>query len=339
MTEIYLIRHGEAEGNVFRRLHGQYDSLLMPRGYAQRECLQKRFADIRVDGCFSSDLTRACLTAQSICAPKGLELHRDARFRELNVGVWEDMAYGYLDQFHGHDMHLFSHDPKNWQVSGSEPYSDYTERFIDGMRSAAEQFPGGTVAIFCHGAVLRGTLMRLFFHDSADQLPISDNTGVCRIFYDKGNFSYEYLNDNSHIPTELSTYYIQSWWRSTDNRKEANLYFTPYCAQTCADRLPVPQWEDGGQTMTAWLYSGPVGTVCLGKQEGSEGVITGMYLRQDMLGRGYADQLLGCAVSHFRRLGCRSLRFAPGEYPEDIVRRYGFDAQTLSRSIDPKDAL
>ena len=30
MTEIYLIRHGEAEGNVFRRLHGQYDALLTP---------------------------------------------------------------------------------------------------------------------------------------------------------------------------------------------------------------------------------------------------------------------------------------------------------------------
>lgn len=337
MTEIYLIRHGEAEGNVFRRLHGQYDSLLMPRGYRQRDCLQERFSGIAVDGCFSSDLTRACLTAQSICVPKGLPLHRDARFRELNVGVWEDMAYGYLHTFYPRDMHAFSHDPKNWQVCGSERYSDYTERFVDGMKAAAEQYPGGTVAIFCHGAVLRGTLMHLFFHDSAQGLPISDNTGVCRIFYDQGSFSYEYLNDNSHIPAELSTYYIQSWWRDTDNRKEADLYFLPYAGESIGAALP--PWEEGGRRMTAWLYSGPVGVVSLGRQEEDCGRIIGMSLREDMLGRGYADQLLGCAVSHFRRLGCRRLQLLPGQYPEDIASRYAFDSRTLTHSIDPKAAL
>ena len=35
MTTIYLIRHGEAEGNAFRRTHGQYDSILTPNGFRQ----------------------------------------------------------------------------------------------------------------------------------------------------------------------------------------------------------------------------------------------------------------------------------------------------------------
>ena len=30
MTTVYIIRHAEAEGNVYRRCHGQYDSLLTP---------------------------------------------------------------------------------------------------------------------------------------------------------------------------------------------------------------------------------------------------------------------------------------------------------------------
>ena len=33
MTTVYLIRHAEAEGNVYRRCHGQYDSLLTERAY------------------------------------------------------------------------------------------------------------------------------------------------------------------------------------------------------------------------------------------------------------------------------------------------------------------
>lgn len=36
MTEIYLIRHAEAEGNIFRRIHGHYNSLLTPEGFARR---------------------------------------------------------------------------------------------------------------------------------------------------------------------------------------------------------------------------------------------------------------------------------------------------------------
>ena len=43
MTTIYLIRHAEAEGNVFRRIHGQYDSCVTPNGRRQIAALAQRF--------------------------------------------------------------------------------------------------------------------------------------------------------------------------------------------------------------------------------------------------------------------------------------------------------
>ena len=49
MTTIYLIRHAEAEGNVYRRCHGQYDSLLTERAYQQLPYLAQRFADVPLD--------------------------------------------------------------------------------------------------------------------------------------------------------------------------------------------------------------------------------------------------------------------------------------------------
>lgn len=335
MTQIYLIRHGEAEGNVFRRFHGQYNSLLMPRGYEQRNYIQKRFENIPVDACFSSDLTRACLTAGSIYIPKGLKLQQDKRFREVHVGVWEDLPYGYLDTYYGNDMRDFTRDPVHWHVEGGETYGDYTDRFIAGMEDAARQYQGGTICIFCHGAVLRGVLMRLFFHDCPDDLPISDNAGVSHLFYDKGRFTYEYLNDNSHIPQHLSTYYIQSWWRKTDNRKEANLLFEPFETSDLQFIDKIVACDEGGILMTGKLGNRPVGIISLGKQIEATGIILGMTMREDMLGRYYADQLLGCAISHFRRLGCNRIQAVPGEYPDSVIARYGFDEITCSRSIDP----
>lgn len=86
MTTIYLIRHAEAEGNVFRRIHGQYDSCVTPNGRRQIAALAQRFAGIPVDAVYASDLKRTCLTATAIYRQKGLPLHRDARFREVGLG-------------------------------------------------------------------------------------------------------------------------------------------------------------------------------------------------------------------------------------------------------------
>ena len=56
MTNIYLIRHAEAEGNLYRRIHGWYDSLITPRGWKQIEALSKRFKDVHIDAVYSLSL-------------------------------------------------------------------------------------------------------------------------------------------------------------------------------------------------------------------------------------------------------------------------------------------
>ena len=76
MTTIYLVRHAEAEGNLYRIAQGQNNSNLTDRGWRQVRALERRFADIPVDAVYSSDLYRTCATASAIYKPKGLPLHR-----------------------------------------------------------------------------------------------------------------------------------------------------------------------------------------------------------------------------------------------------------------------
>ena len=52
MTTIYLIRHAEAEGNLYRIAQGQYDSNLTDRGWRQVRALERRFADIHIDAVY-----------------------------------------------------------------------------------------------------------------------------------------------------------------------------------------------------------------------------------------------------------------------------------------------
>ena len=49
MTTIYLIRHAEAEGNLYRIAQGQDDSILTDRGWRQVKALERRFDGVQID--------------------------------------------------------------------------------------------------------------------------------------------------------------------------------------------------------------------------------------------------------------------------------------------------
>ncbi|MDE6899973.1 MAG: histidine phosphatase family protein, partial [Oscillospiraceae bacterium] len=70
-TKIFLVRHAEAEGNLFRIAHGQYDSIITPQGYRQLAWLRERFKDETLDAVYGSDLTRTRATASALYAPRG----------------------------------------------------------------------------------------------------------------------------------------------------------------------------------------------------------------------------------------------------------------------------
>ena len=86
-TKLYLIRHAEAEGNLFRVAHGQYDSNITPRGYRQLAYLRRRFQDIRLDAVYGSDLTRAHTTASALYVPRGMDFHPASLLREICLGA------------------------------------------------------------------------------------------------------------------------------------------------------------------------------------------------------------------------------------------------------------
>lgn len=330
MTTIYLVRHGEAEGNAFRRIHGQYDSLLTPTGHMQVQALEKRFADVPVHACYSSDLTRTSLTARAIYIPKGLPLHRSPAFRETNVGRWEDLPFGYLEKNEAEEMWRFNHDTTNWRIDLAETFPVYTNRFIDAMIQAAEENSGKTIAIFCHGCVMRGVLARLFFNSTFDKIPYCDNTAVSKLFWDGNEFSYEYLNDASHLPPEISTFARQKWWRQ-GAKKDFNLWFQPY-SQDDTRLNGLFQTDSRWDSFVAMLHEEPVGLLSL-----FDGVIEGLHLLPQYRDRLFEDQLLGQAYSQFRKQGRKSAkaRVSQVDVPE-VLTRYGFEPQGAlwQRSID-----
>ena len=94
MTEIYVIRHVQAEGNLYRHMQGHWDGDVTSLGRLQRDALAERFRDIPVDAVYSSDLYRARFTATAVTRyhPQ-LRIREDRRLREINVGPWEAVPF------------------------------------------------------------------------------------------------------------------------------------------------------------------------------------------------------------------------------------------------------
>ena len=329
-TTIYLIRHAEAEGNLYRRIHGQYDSNVTANGLRQIEALKARFLDVPIDAVYASDLNRTVRTARALAEPKGLIIQTDARFREVGIGVWEDVPFGELAQTDAKQMKFFNYDPPRWRVEGAERFPAYTERFLEALKEKAEAHRGGTIAVFAHGCVLSQSLGILF---PEKEICHMDNTAVTKLRWD-GTFLLDLLGDNSHLSEEISTLAKQNWWRGKDAPPDRNLWFIPYESeidwylQLCDDSVPVAPMA---VIHFAMLDQNAVGLVQLDPQRDQEemvGFVDYIGLQKKLRGQRLGIQLLGEAVSYYRNLGREKLRVClEGSFAKyrDWFLHYGFE--------------
>src|SRR3569832_2359518 len=93
MTEILLIRHGETDWNVEKRLQGHLDISLNEGGRRQAAALGKALLGEPLDAVIASDLQRAIVTAESVAVPRGMRVQIDPELRERCYGAFEGLRY------------------------------------------------------------------------------------------------------------------------------------------------------------------------------------------------------------------------------------------------------
>lgn len=356
MTTVYLIRHAEAEGNIYRRYHGWYDSLITDNGYRQIEALAQRFEGVPIDAVYSSDLFRTMTTAGAIYKPRGLELHTDRGLREIGGGVWEDRTWGEIRRENQKLLEAFNRADPAWQVEGSETYGGLQLRVTRTIRRIAAEHDGQTVAIVAHGSAIRTALAGFYGFplNQIDRVPHGDNTCVACLAFDGDRVEIRYINDNSHLG-ELSTLNNPKRWRK--NTDEANVWFRPLDLRTEADFYDGSREEawrtihgtvkgfqgkafleeakahsryDAKSVLAVMQGERPVGILQMDfGRDAALGVghIVFFYLIPELRAQGLGVQLLGQAASAYRSLGREVLRLrcAPkNERARRFYERYGF---------------
>lgn len=216
MTEIYLIRHAQAEGNLYRMMQGHWDGSVTALGLKQIDALAERFRTVHVDALYASDLYRTRLTASAITRYHDLPMQLRPALREINVGSWEARFFGDVAYEQPEAMHDFIFDPEKWQAPSAETYAEVGQRAYAELIRIAEANDGKSVVVVSHGVTILCLLSRILGIGLGDKehLPICGNTGVTLLHFESGAFSPVFINDVSH----LSALGMKPWQKTPDMR-------------------------------------------------------------------------------------------------------------------------
>ena len=311
-TKIFLVRHAEAEGNLFRVAHGQYNSNLTPRGYRQLGYLRERFRDEKLDAVYGSDLTRAHATASALYAPRGLPFRPLPLLREICLGAWEQKTWAEIAREDPQMYADFNRRPHLWRVNGAETFAQVRARTLEGLRRMAAENPGAAVAAASHGAALRALLA------AAEGLPLEetgstghgDNTAVSLLEVEGERVRVVFRDDAGHLPEDVSTFRRQKW-HSSEAATEPGLWF-----RTVSE-------GDRGRIADAMLDERKAGRLSV-VAEPAAVRITDYELIPSLRGRHFGVQLLGQAVQFARTRGLDKVILTCRGDAAGYFAQYGF---------------
>ena len=338
MTTIYLIRHAQAEGNLYRRCHSWHNGLITTMGRTQIEALERRFDGVPIDAVYSSDLYRTMTTARAIYRPRNLPLRVDPELREIGAGVWEDVPWGQLLHDHRDSLAAFLACEPSWQVEGSETHPQVQARMLAAIGRIAAAHPDQSVAVVSHGCAIRTALSAFlgFGTDQIRQVTLGNNTSVSKLEIENGQVRVVYYNDESHltdhsIPKASSVYGIAGMERNAlrfrplplPRERERYLaarrdgWMASHGAMDGFDgeaflRVAEKNSEHDPECVVAALLGDTTaGILQMDWTQEAElrvGRVPFFYMTPEFRSRGLGVQLLGHAVSAYRAMGRQFLR-------------------------------
>ena len=200
MTKFIIVRHGQTEWNLAGRYQGQSDIALTDAGIKQAEILAENFPEKNIAAIYSSDLSRAFVTAGKIADKLGCELHKDKAFREICFGDWEGHTYEEIIARWPEELVNFFQRPDILKIPNGETFADVQNRAVGRMMELAGEYPDKTVVIVAHGAVIR-TMLAAAVHSPLRYLWSfrQDNTALSIVLYNSDGFLLQLANSTEHL--------------------------------------------------------------------------------------------------------------------------------------------
>ena len=204
VTKLYLIRHGQSDGNAEGRFGGHGPTPLSKLGLKQAEATAKLLAQEGINSIYSSDLLRAVQTAEPLSKLTGVPVIATSAFRERNVGVLEGLTFDESKETFPKDYYALVSRDVHHVITDGESYRHLLRRSTTELWEILRTHIGGRVAIYSHtGAICFLTLHLMgAIHRDTKQTPwiVTSNCGINRFqIRGRNNIRILALNDTRHL--------------------------------------------------------------------------------------------------------------------------------------------
>ena len=209
-TIIYIVRHGQSEGNKIDKFVGHTDLGLTDLGKTQAELTAKCFVEkgILLDTIYSSDLKRAIDTANPTAKAYNLELQKLKQLREINGGKWEGMIFPDIVEKYPKEYDVWKNNFWQARPVGGESITELAKRIVDAIEKIAIQNEGKKVAVFTHATPLRIAICH-YSNKQLSQLntiPWVSNASITTLKVDSHKSSLEQIGYDLHLGNLTSTF-------------------------------------------------------------------------------------------------------------------------------------
>jgi len=160
-TRLYLIRHGEVEQRYHRVFGGRIDMDLSPLGQEQAQALADYLQTVPFGAIYSSPMKRVQRTLGQL-----IENQRPApitlpELREVDFGAWTGLGWEEVQNQFGFSAYDWLRHLEEGSMKEAEPIDQFRWRVDSALKRILAESPGQTVAVVCHGGVIRMVLALL----------------------------------------------------------------------------------------------------------------------------------------------------------------------------------
>ena len=201
LTHLYLIRHGESEGNRVRAFLGHTDLDLSPLGYRQAQKTAEYLSTLSPDAIYASDLLRAYHTAVPTAERLGMTIRRTEGLREIRAGRWEAVPFDELVTRFPESYAVWLQNFGRARCDEGESVLELQARVLAEVTRIAEAHPEETVFLFTHAAPIR-VLAGAWEGKSVDEMkeiPWASNASVTHVTYENGRFTLLEYGHDEHL--------------------------------------------------------------------------------------------------------------------------------------------
>ena len=199
-TKVCIIRHGETDWNVERRIQGQTDIPLNENGRAQALAMAYNSAHHRFSTVFSSDLSRATETANALAQREDLEVETLPELRERHYGIFQGVVKGEAPELHPEQNALYIGRDLHYDFETGESLSNFAQRTLDIFDWLARHHTHEQFAVVCHAGLLdvmyRHATGRPLETDRDFNIP---NSALNWFHHDGQRWHLDHWDDHHHV--------------------------------------------------------------------------------------------------------------------------------------------